>query len=51
MSYRSSSPSMSLTWDRGKELAAHAAFQIETGVSVFFADPYSRCSAAATRTL
>jgi IS30 family transposase len=31
----------SVTWDRGKELSAHAAFKIETGVSVFFADPHS----------
>ena len=31
----------SLTWDRGKEMSAHAQFQIETGVPVFFADPSS----------
>ncbi len=31
----------SLTWDRGKELAAHAKLSIDTGVKVFFADPYS----------
>jgi IS30 family transposase len=31
----------SLTWDRGKELSAHAQFKVETGVAVFFADPHS----------
>ena len=31
----------SLTWDRGKELSAHAQFKIETGVAVYFADPQS----------
>ncbi len=31
----------SLTWDRGKELSAHAQFKVETGVPVFFADPRS----------
>jgi hypothetical protein len=31
-----------VTWDRDKELSAHAAFTVEPGVPVFFADPYSR---------
>ena len=31
----------SLTWDRGKELSAHARFTVETGVPVFFADSHS----------
>jgi IS30 family transposase len=31
----------SVTWDRGKELSAHAAFKVETGIPVFFADPHS----------
>lgn len=31
----------SLTWDRGKELSAHAALTAETGVPVFFAGPHS----------
>lgn len=30
-----------LTWDRGKELSAHAQFAFETGTKVFFADPHS----------
>ena len=31
----------SVTWDRGKEMAAHAQFKVETGIPVFFADPHS----------
>ena len=31
----------SLTWDRGKELSAHTAFKVETGIAVYFADPRS----------
>lgn len=30
-----------LTWDRGKELSAHAQFALESGTKVFFADPHS----------
>ncbi len=31
----------SLTWDRGKELSQHAQLQIDTGLTVYFADPHS----------
>ena len=31
----------SLTWDQGKEMADHRRFTIETGVPVYFCDPYS----------
>jgi IS30 family transposase len=31
----------SLTWDQGKEMAAHAKFSVNTGVPVYFCDPRS----------
>ena len=31
----------SLTWDRGKEMAAHKAFTVATNVKVYFCDPRS----------
>jgi IS30 family transposase len=31
----------SLTWDQGKEMAAHRRFSVETGLPVYFCDPRS----------
>jgi IS30 family transposase len=30
-----------LTWDRGKEMAEHVRFTVDTGVEVYFCDPHS----------
>ena len=42
-------PMKTLTWDRGKEMAAHAQFTIDTNIQVYFADPTHPGNAAATR--
>ena len=40
----------SLTWDQGKEMAAHSKFTVASGVPVFFCDRVALGSAAPTRT-
>jgi IS30 family transposase len=32
---------LSITWDQGREMAAHTQFSIDTGVKVYFCDPHS----------
>lgn len=41
---------LSLTWDRGREMAEHQELASQLGIDVYFCDPRSLCSAAATRT-
>ena len=30
-----------ITWDQGSEMSAHVAFEVATGVQVYFCDPHS----------
>jgi IS30 family transposase len=40
----------SLTWDQGTEMAQHVQLRVQAGLPVYFCDPHSPWSAAATRT-
>jgi hypothetical protein len=41
---------LSLTWDRGLEMAEPKRFTVDTGLQVYLCDPRARCNAARTRT-
>ena len=38
-----------LTWDQAAEMAEHAQLRIDTGAEIYFCDPHSPGSAAATK--